>query len=420
MHVAVIGAGIIGVTTAFELRARGFEVTVLERNAGVAQEASFGNAGVLSTGYTGPWAQPGMPSRILGHLGRSCSPVIYRPSLDPAQWRWLARWLGECRLQRFRVNKERMQRLAEYSRAALHELRSRHLLEYEQTKGWLQLFRTERDLARARPSLEVLEQSATAHRLLSASECRALEPALVDGTALAGGLHLPEEEIGNCAYFARLIKDLAAAHGVAFRFDTTVLGLSTQGGRITEVRTASNPLAADAVVLAAGADSGRLLRGTGIRIPLYPIKGYSLTASVTQHEFAPSVSIMDEAYKVAITRLGNRLRIAGTAELSNRRLTMRGAALGTLLKVARDWFPGAAAYSKARPWVGARPMLPDGPPLLGATPLPNLFLNLGHGATGWAMACGSARVVADVVAGIEPQIDLDGLTLARFDRRRSA
>ena len=420
MHVLVIGAGIIGVTTAYELCQRGFKVTVLDRRPGVAQEASYGNAGVISTAYAGPWAQPGMPGRILGHVLRSASPVIFRPTFDPAQWRWLARWLGECRLQRFRINKQRMQRLAEYSRSVLHELRRRHSIDYEQTQGWLQLFRTERDLARARPSLELLDQSPTAHRLLSASECRALEPALVDGTALAGGLHLPDEEIGNCAYFARLIKDLAAANGVSFRFDTTVIALSVQGGRFTEVRTASGPIAADAVVLAAGAESGRLLRGTGIRVPLYPIKGYSLTANITHHEFAPMISIMDDAYKVAITRLGNRLRIAGTAELSDRRLKMRGAALGTLLKVARDWFPGAAAYSKARPWVGARPMLPDGPPVLGATPLSNLFLNLGHGATGWAMACGSARLVADVVAGVEPQIDPDGLTLARFVRRRSA
>ncbi len=419
MHVLVIGAGVIGATTAFELRRRGLEVTVVDRRPGVAQEASFGNAGVLSTSYAGPWAQPGMPAKVLSYLWRSEAPVIFRPALDPAQWRWLVRWLGECRLRRFRVNKLRMQRLAEYSRTVLHELRRRHSLDYEQGKGWLQLFRGEVDLVRARPAIELLAQSGAAHRLLDAAGCRALEPALIDATPLAGGLYLPDEETGNCAYFTRRIKDLAAAAGVAFRFDTPVAGLAFEGGRFVAVRTAGGRIEADAVVVAAGADSAALLRGTGIRLPLYPVKGYSLTAQVTRDEFAPVTSLMDEAYKVAITRMGNRLRIAGTAELGNRRLTLRDAALGTLLLVARDWFPGAAAYSRARAWVGARPMLPDGPPVLGATPVPNVYLNLGHGSTGWAMACGSARIVADVVSGAEPQIDLEGLTIERYGRRAS-
>jgi len=417
MHVLVIGAGVIGVATAFELRARGFDVTVVDRHPGVAQEASYGNAGVISTAYAGPWAQPGMPGKILAHLLRSASPVIFRPSIDPAQWRWLVRWLGECRLERFRVNKRRMQRLAEYSRSVLHELRRRHSIDYEQSQGWLQLFRTEADLARAGPSIELLAQAGMPHRLLGADACRALEPALVDGTPLAGGLHLPEEETGNCAYFARRLKDLAAERGVAFRFDTPVTALHIDGGRFRQARTASGAIGSDAVVVAAGADSGRLLGRVGLRLPLYPVKGYSLTARLTRHEFAPLMSVMDEAYKVAITRMGNRLRIAGIAELGNRRLGMRDAALGTLLRVARDWFPGAADYAQARPWVGARPMLPDGPPVLGSTPVSNLYVNLGHGSAGWAMACGSARIVADVVAGAPPQIDLEGLTLERFARK---
>ena len=394
MHVLVIGAGIVGVTAAFELRGRGFDVTVLERRPGVAQEASYANAGVVSTAYAGPWAQPGMPGKVLRGLLRSDSPVVLRPSADPRLWRWLIRWLGECRLQRFRLNKERMQRLAEYSRSVLHELRRRHAIDYEQTQGWLQLFRTEQDLARAQPAIELLQEAGTPHRLLDAGGCRALEPALIDPTPLAGGLHLPEEETGNCAYFARRIMELAAADGVEFRFEMPVTGLLIEAGRVAGVATPVGRIEADAVVLAAGADSVRLLRGTGIRLPLYPVKGYSLTARITRDEFAPGISLMDEAFKVAITRMGNRLRIAGTAEIGSRRLALRDSALGTLLRVARDWFPGAAAYTQARAWVGARPMLPDGPPVLGATPVPGLYLNVGHGSTGWAMACGSARAVA--------------------------
>ena len=419
MHVVVIGAGIIGVTTAHALRSQGFDVTVFDRNPGVAQEASFANAGVISTAYAGPWAQPGMPGRMLASLWRTHSPIVFRPTIDPAQWRWLLRFLGECRLQRFRVNKQRMQRLAIYSRDVLHELRQRLDLDYEQTQGWLQLFRAEADLRRAQPSIEMLKQNGISHQLLDAGQCRAREPALADGTELAAALYLPDEEVGNCAYFARRIKDIAAADGVGFRFGATVKRLTVHADRVTEVRTDAGAVAADAVVIAAGADSARLLRGTGLRVPVYPVKGYSLTAPITRHEHAPRLSMMDEAYKVAITRLGNRLRIAGTAELGNRRLLVRDAALGTLLEVARGWFPGAANYAQARPWVGARPMLPDGPPLLGATPLANLYLNVGHGSTGWAMACGSARIVADIVAGRKPEIDLEGLTIGRYKRSLS-
>lgn len=416
MHVLVVGAGIIGATTAFELRQRGFEVTVLDRRPGVAQEASYANAGVISVAYARPWAQPGMPRKVLASLWRRQSALIFRPTLDAAQWRWLARWLGECRLERFRRNKQRMQRLAEYSRAVLHELRRRHAIDYEQRQGWLQLFRSAADIEAAKPSIELLAEAGMPHRLLDAAACRALEPALIDATPLAGGLHLPEEETGNCAYFARRIKDLAAQAGVAFRFETAVTGLRLEGGRVVAARTAIGDVTADAVVLAAGADSARLLRGTGVKLPLYPVKGYSLTVPISRFEFAPMVSVMDEALKVAITRMGNRLRVAGTAEIGNRKLALRDTALGTLLRVARDWFPGAAAYAQARTWVGARPMLPDGPPVLGPTAVANLFLNLGHGSTGWSMACGSARLVADLLAGRPPQIDLEGLTVERFVR----
>lgn len=420
MHVLVIGAGVVGVTTALELRARGLEVTVLERRPGVAQEASHGDSGLLSAACAGPRAQPGLPTRVLRGLLRRNSPLLVRPSLDPARWRWLLRWFGECRLERFRVNEQRMQRLAEYSRVVLGELRNRHSLTYEQSRGWLRLFRSDTDLGRARPSIELLAQAGTPHRLLDSEACRVLEPALADATPLAGGLYLTEDETGNCAYFARRVRDLAASHGVDFRFEATATALAIDGGKCTGARTALGTVTADAVVLAAGVDSPRLLRRTGIRLPLCPVKGCSLTANITQHECAPSMSIMDDASQVTITRLGNRLRIAGIAELGNRSLGLRDNALGVLLGVARHWFPGAAAYGKAQAWVGTGAILPDGPPVLGITPVSNLYLNIGHGSTGWTMACGAARIVADIVAGRQPQIDLDGLTIARYQHRREA
>ena len=419
MHVAVIGAGIIGVTSAYYLRLRGFEVTVIERNPGVAQETSFANAGVIAPGYTAPWAQPGMPAKALRYLFKREAPIVLRPRLDLAQWRWLARWLLECRSERFRRNKARMQRLAFYSRDCLHALRASHGIDYEQTEGYLQLFRTEAELERAAPMRALLKEAGVLHVLLSAADCRRIEPALVEGTPLAGGLHLPEDETGNCAFFAKRLKDICAEHGVRFRMSTRVERLELDQGRIGRLRLNDGALAIDAVVVAAGVDSVRLLRPLGINLPLYPVKGYSATAVITRPENAPMISVMDETYKVAVTRMGNRLRIAGTAEIGSRRLGLRDASLGTLLHVARDWFPGAAAYGQAQFWVGARPMLPDGPPLLGPTPIRNLHLNLGHGSSGLAMACGSARVVADLIAQQKPDIDLEGLTLDRYLRRSS-
>jgi D-amino-acid dehydrogenase len=416
MQVLVIGGGIIGVTTAYCLRQRGLEVTVLERNAGVAQEASFANAGVIAPSYVAPWAQPGMPKKVLAQLFKRDAAVVFRPARERALWRWLRQWYRECELERFARNKSRMQRLASYSRTQLHEIAARHAIDYEQARGYLQLFRTEDELERQAPARKVLQDLGVSFRQLNGAECRQIEPALTEATPLAGGMYLPDDESGNCAYFARKLKDVCEGDGVHFRFGAQVTALTAAGGRIESLLTADGPLRADAYVLAAGCDSVQLLTGTGIDVPLYPVKGYSATVQITRHEHAPLLSVMDETYKVAVTRLGKRLRIAGTAEIGNRALTLRNASLRTLMKVAQDWFPAAASWSSAQYWVGARPMLPDGPPLLGATPLSNLYVNIGHGSTGWAMACGSGQVLADVITERAPAIDLDGLTLARYAR----
>jgi D-amino-acid dehydrogenase len=414
MHVIVVGAGIIGVTTAYYLRRAGCEVTVVERRSGVAQETSFANAGVMAPGYVAPWAQPGMPAKVLAYLFRAESPIVFRPAADLALWRWLRLWLAECRLQRFTRNRERMQRLAFYSQSLLRELRAEHALDYEQTRGYLNLYRTEHEVARSAPSRAMLAELGVTHALLTAHDARAVEPALSEATALAGALHLPDDETGNCAYFTHQLKDIAAASGAVFRFDTEVKAIETTGGAIHRLRTVAGPIDAEAIVIAAGVDSRRLLAPLGIRVPLMPVKGYSASVAVTAPEHAPTVGVMDEAYKVAVTRMGKRLRIAGTAEIGTAHMKLRDRPLRTLLKVARDWFPGAAPYAKAQFWVGARPMLPDGPPLLGRTPVAGLFLNLGHGSTGWVMACGSGRVLADIVTDRTPEIDLHGLTLDRY------
>lgn len=416
MHVVVIGAGIIGVTTAYFLRRLGCEVTVLERNSGVAHEASFANGGVVAPGYTGPWAAPGVPGALLASMFQRDAALRVRLGFDPAQWRWLRRFVGESTLERYRLAKQRMHRLAVFSQAELHALQARHAIDYEQQAGLLQLFRTPEQLDRHAPIRALLAELGVPHRLLSAAECRTVECALNERTPLAGAVQFPSDETGNCAYFARRIKEISEDDGVRYAFGTVVQRLAHQGGRLAGVIAAQGVQPADACVLAAGAHSGALLSGTGIDLPLQPVRGFSATVPITRHDLAPRVAVMDERFKVAITRMGKRLRIAGTAIIGDRRTAVGDRDAGTLLKVASEWYPGAAHFSQARLWSGVRAMLPDGPPVLGRTPIEGLYLNLGHGSSGWALACGAARVVADLVTGRTPAIDLDGLTLDRFAR----
>ncbi|WP_193097505.1 D-amino acid dehydrogenase [Burkholderia sp. Z1] len=427
MHVIVLGAGVIGVTTAWHLREAGCDVTVIEREADVAQATSLGNAGVIAPGYVTPWAAPGMPGKILKYLFKPASPLIFRPTLDAAQWRWIARWLRECEFERFRVNKQRMQRIAYYSRACLHEFRERYPFDYGASRGYLQLLRGAFDVEMVQPALKVLRDAGIAFRELDAAGCTAIEPGLRWARQTpVGGIYLPDDEAGDCARFTRELRSLCEANGVTFRFRTEIRALDVAGGKVRGVRVASVdegatargdvPLAADAIVVALGVDSAGLLRPHGIDVPLYPVKGYSATLAVVDDEKAPRAALMDESLKTAITRFGPTLRVAGTAELGNRHAALRQQALDTLMKVLDDWFPHAADRASARFWVGRRPMTPDGPPLLGASGIDGLWLNVGHGSTGWAMSMGSGKVLADLVTGREPEIDLSGLTLARYDR----
>lgn len=421
MHAVIVGGGIIGTTTAWELRQRGADVTVIEQEPDVARATSRGNAGVIAPGYVTPWAAPGMPFKILKYLFRSASPVIYRPAMNTAQWRWVARWLRECDLEKYRVNKARMQRVAYYSKACLDEFRSAHPFDYGRSQGYLQLFRTAFDEDLARPAMQMLAEAGINHRLLTADECLAVEPGLKwAGVRPTSGLHLPEDEAGDCAVFAGQLRRLCEQAGVRFMFDTRVRGLVRSGSDVTGVAVSRDggagqaTIQADAVIVAAGVHSRHLLAPLGITVPLYPVKGYSTTLTVTDPDRAPQAALIDESLKTAITRMGPHIRVAGTAELGDDRLAIRQKATRTLIKVLNDWFPGAADTSHAEFWVGLRPMTPDGPPLLGKTPARNLYINLGHGSTGWAMSMGSACVVADLVIGKEPDIDLSGLTLERY------
>ncbi len=416
MHVVVIGAGVIGVTTAYALRQHGCEVTVLERGSGVAQGASFANGGVISHGYAGPWAAPGVPTSLLRALFQRDASLRLRLRIDPAFWRWMRRFVSECRLERFRVNRLRVQRLASYSHEQTQALVAQHAIDHERQSGLLVLFRSDKAIARNLAMRSVLADQGIAHRVLSADECRATEAALNAYTPLAGGLHLPDDETGNCAYFTRRMREIVQQQGVRFVFSTPVTGLAIESGRLTAAISTQTEHRADAVVLATGIDAGALLAAAGLAVPLLAVKGCSATVPIDRHELAPLTAVMDEEHKVVVTRMGKRLRIAGTGVIGDTSPNVDQRGLRALLKVAHDWYPGAARYSQAQLWSGLRAMLPDGPPILGETPIANLFVNLGHGSSGWALACGSAQVVADVVTGRAPAIDLDGLTLDRFRR----
>ncbi|MGL4812672.1 MAG: D-amino acid dehydrogenase [Beijerinckiaceae bacterium] len=421
MHVIICGAGIIGVTTAYELARAGCAVTVIDRQPGVALETSAGNAGIVAPGYVTPWAAPGMPSKVLRALGKPEAAIIFRPRATFAQWRWIWRWLRHCNAQDYRINKPRSQRIAYFSRERLHAVRRELGIDYHQTQGYLQLFRTAKDRALNDPAMAVLREAGIAHQELDADLCCAIEPALAAREApLHSGLYLPDDEAGDCAMFARQLHASLADSGVQFRFSGTITGIAVGDNgavRGVVVKSASGEefLTADAVVIAAGIESVGLAKPLGIDLPLYPVKGYSVTLKVTEPLFAPKAALMDDAYKTALTRMGDDVRIAGTAELSDSSLTADPVPCQTLLKVAREWFPrGVAAPAQPDFWVGRRPMTPDGPPLLGATPMRGLFINVGHGSSGWTMALGSARLVADVMMQRQPAISLDGLTLERY------
>lgn len=412
-QIAVIGGGIVGVCTAYFLAEAGHNVAVIERHENVAQEASFGNAGIVAPGYSTPWAAPDMPRRILAHLLRSESPVILKPTFDRTLWRWSRKWLSECEVERYRINRTRMQRIAFYSRDILEQLREYYQLDYEQTHGVLQLFRTDKDLKMAAPAIELLVENGVVHQVLDADGVRGIEPALATGTPLAGGVYLPQDEAGNCPLFAKRLKQIAASIGVQFHFSSEVQAIEPES-RGVALQIDGDRFFTDAVVVAAGVDSARLLKPLGIQLPLYPVKGYSATAAIKNFDCAPTASLLDETYKVAITRLGSRVRISGTAELGTSNGELQERALRTLIRVGSDWFPDAANYIKANFWSNTHAMFPDGPPLLGATPVRNVYVNIGHGSTGWTMAAGSGKVLADVVSGYTPDIDMDGLTFARY------
>jgi len=413
MQVAVVGAGVIGICTAYFLAEAGHEVVVIERRNNVAEEASFGDAGVLAHDGGLPWILPDLRRTLLSSLTKPASPVFMGRPFDPAMWRWIRQWRREGEADLYRVNHERLHRIAAYSREVMAYLRERHGLDYEQAGGCLHLLRTERETQLMQPVLAFLSEHGVRYRFLDADATRSIEPALHPHTPLAGSLHFPDDESGNCPLFARQLRQQAQQLNVEFLFGSEVQAVR-QAHRGVLLHIDGKDFPADAVVLATGADSAGLLASLGLPFPFQRTRCVAATAAIRNFESAPRAALLDTAYQVSIARMDQRIRIAGTVELGANREVLRRAAVNTLLKVANDWFPDACNYNTASFWSGTSMMLPDGPPVVGATAIPRVFVNLGHGAFGWTMAAGAGKLVADLLSKGAADIDTEGLTPARY------
>jgi len=416
MKVLVLGSGVIGVTCAYQLALAGHEVTVIDRQPAAALETSYGNAGEVSPGYSAPWAGPGVPIKAIKWLLMRHRPLVIRPNIDLGLVRWGLAMLRNCTAARYEINKGRMVRLAEYSRDCLKELRAQTGIRYdERTQGTLQLFRTQAQLDGTAADIEILKRYGVAYEVLDRDGCIRNEPALAHvRDKIVGGLRLPGDETGDCFKFTQNLAALAAQHGVTFRYGTRIDALKLAGKQIEGVVTDAGTLKADAYLVALGSYSPLLLRRVGIRIPVYPVKGYSITVPITDAAGAPESTVMDETHKVAVTRLGDRIRVGGTAELAGYTLKLHEARRETLSHVVSDLFPRGGDVARAEFWCGLRPMTPDGTPVVGPTRVPNLYLATGHGTLGWTMAAGTGRVIADLISGRAPGVDLAGLTVDRY------
>jgi D-amino-acid dehydrogenase len=415
MKVFVLGAGIIGVTSAYQLAKAGHEVTVIDRQQGPALETSFANAGEVSFGYCSPWAAPGIPMKAIKWLFMHHAPLILRPKVDGAMLSWLVKMLSNCTSERYAINKSRMLRLADYSRISLAQMREETGIAYdERMQGTLQLFRKQQQLDASAKDVKALAADNIPYEVLDPDGCIRVEPALRHvREKIVGGLLTPKDETGDCFKFTNALAAKAVELGVLFQYGTTIKGLDVQGGQVRGVVTDRGRMDADAIVVALGSYSPLLLKPLGISLSVYPVKGYSLTIPITDASRAPESTVMDETYKIAITRLGDRIRVGGMAEISGYTNDLGLPRRQTLEHSVTDLFPGGDV-AKASFWSGLRPMTPDGTPVIGPTKIKGLFLNTGHGTLGWTMSSGSARVISDLVSGRKPDIDATDLAISRY------
>lgn len=412
MRIIVLGAGVIGATSAWFLSKAGHEVTVIERQSGAGLETSFANGGQVSVSHAEPWANPSAPLKVLKWLMKEDAPLLFRLRPDLDQWLWGLRFLRECTPARTRENILQIVNLGLYSRATLRELRRETGIRYDHLeRGILHFYTNPREFEAALEPARLMRELGCDRRVKTPDECVAIEPAL--GSVrhqLAGATYTPSDESGDAHMFTQRLAALAAAKGVAFRYGQTALSLERAGDEISGVRLIDaagrvSTASADAYVVALGSYSAALLKGIGIRVPIYPAKGYSVTMDVTEPARAPVVSLTDDEYKLVFSRLGERLRIAGTAELNGYDTTINETRCRAIMKRTEALFPGAGDPASARFWTGLRPATPGNVPCIGRSRYANLYLNTGHGTLGWTHSCGSARALVDLVSGRRPEID---------------
>ncbi|MDN3554807.1 D-amino acid dehydrogenase [Halomonas maura] len=417
MKVLILGSGVVGVTSAYYLARRGHEVTVVDRQPSPAMETSYGNAGQVSFGFSSPWAAPGIPRKAMKWMFQEHAPLKIQPRMDPTMARFMMKMFANCDAEHYAVNKERMVRIAEHSRACIDALRAETGIRYEdRQRGLLQLFRHDSQVEAVAKDMRVLAQCGVRHALLDSEAIKTVEPALarVPGK-FVGGLHLPDDQTGDCHLFTNRLAEHCREHlGVEFRFNVDIQRLKRGGAGIESVFTSAGELTADAYVVCLGSYSPFLVKDLDIRLPIYPVKGYSLTLPVVDDGGAPQSTVMDESYKVAISRFDDRIRVGGTAELASYDLSLLEKRRATISMVVQDVFPEGGDVARAEFWTGLRPMTPDSTPIIGATKHGNLWLNTGHGTLGWTMSCGSGQLLSDLIDGREPAIDPRGLDVARY------
>lgn len=413
MRVLVLGGGIIGTGSAWFLRAAGHDVTLVERATGVARETSFANGGQISVSHAEPWANPGAPLKVLKWLGRADAPLLFRLRPELHQWTWALGFLRECLPSRTARNIRHIVRLALYSRTMLRALRQELALEYDQlSRGILHFYTSAAEYEASLAPAALMRELGCDRRSIDADEAVRIEPALAALRGrIVGADYCAEDESGDAARFTEALARAAERRGARFVFDTQITRLVREGGRVCGAEAIGGDgryrvLRADAVVVALGAHSRALLAPLGIRLPLYPAKGYSATYDVVDDARAPTVSLTDDEYKLVFSRLGARLRVAGTAELNGYDRSLDDVRCAAITRRVQALFPGACDYARPNYWAGLRPATPSGVPLIGATPIAGLYVNTGHGTLGWTMGVGSGKLIADLVGGgvtdIEP------------------
>lgn len=412
-HVVVLGGGVVGVASAWFLSRGGCRVTLVERREAAGLETSFANGGLITPSMSDPWASPEIPGMILKWIGREDSPFLVRAGALPGLASWGLKFLRQCNQADWRRNTRNILRLSTFSHERLHALVRETGVDFESNpRGVLHLFRDPLSMEKTSRTAEMLHAFGVRSRTLDPAGCAALEPALRHRMdRIAGGIHYPDDEAGDAHLFTRRLAAVCASNGVEFRYGETVRRIEADGRRFSAVRTGAGRIAADACLVALGAESAACLRPLGIRLPIYPVKGYSVTFPVGGWNDAPAVPFADDGHKAGIVRIGDRIRVAGTAEFAGRDRTLNPKRVANLRSFFLSLFPDYPERSAGDAWTGLRPMTPDGLPYLGPTPVEGLFLNTGHGHLGWTMACGSASIAADLIRGRDAGIDLSGMTL---------